>query len=285
MKRALWVILICAVVVLQTAIFAFFIVGGERLALGVMTIKVESDTPHVVLSFDTEIGMRDGTIRVLDMLEEHNITATFFVTGDFIEYYPNTTARLASSRHEFASHSYRHPDMTCLSEEEQRFMLTEQKVVAAEYGAEPVGFLAPYRLWDNTTAALLEEEGFRYDATYYCRNHALLPKPQVTPHPTSCSEYNWGGLNTETDYLLEDDYLFARRNMTSEKALEVLKGGFDYHAPRKDVTIIAFHPTERYGALDVLDDFVAYARSKGAVFVTHLQLEDMLESGQARLIS
>jgi len=285
MKRVWWGILIGAVVVVQVFIFLFFFIGVEHVPAGVMVIKTESDAPHIVLSFDTEIGMRNGTIRVLDMLEEQNITATFFVTGDFIEYYPNTTARLASSRHEFASHSYRHPDMTSLSEEEQRFMLTEQKAVAAEYGAKPVGFLAPYRLWDTTTATLLKEEGFVYDATYYCFNHALIPVPVVTPHPTSCSRYSWGDPDTESDYLLEDDYLFARKNMTSEMALEVLKDGFDYHAARQDVVIIAFHPTERYGALGMLDDFVAYAKSQGAVFVTHLQLEEMLVRGEARLIS
>ena len=257
---------------------------GVFQSYGVMVIETTTDHPVVVLSFDTEIGMRDSAVQVLDMLDRQDISATFFVTGDFIENYPNTTARLASSRHEFGSHSYRHPDMTNLTDAEQRFMITEQKAAAAKYGATPVGFLAPYRQWNGATEAILREEGFRYDATYYCFNNRELPTPQVTPHPTSCSRYHWDMPEKGETYLLEDDFLYGRKNMTSAQVLAVLKDGFDFHAPRGEVVIIAFHPTTRDDRISMLEEFVVYAKAQGAEFATHEQLEDMLESGQARLV-
>jgi peptidoglycan/xylan/chitin deacetylase (PgdA/CDA1 family) len=48
-------------------------------------------------------------LRIIDLLEQEHITATFFLTGKWVERYPDVTRRLAANpRFELANHTYGH---------------------------------------------------------------------------------------------------------------------------------------------------------------------------------
>ncbi len=48
------------------------------------------------------------TPRILDILKEYNIQATFFVLGSYVKKYPNITKRIADEGHIIANHTYSH---------------------------------------------------------------------------------------------------------------------------------------------------------------------------------
>ncbi len=50
--------------------------------------------------------------RILDLLAERGLTATFFLTGTFIRHYPEITRRIAREGHEVGNHTYDHPHLT-----------------------------------------------------------------------------------------------------------------------------------------------------------------------------
>lgn len=49
---------------------------------------VETDKPQIALSFDAAWGNED-TAKILEILRKHNVKVTFFMTGGWVEAYPD----------------------------------------------------------------------------------------------------------------------------------------------------------------------------------------------------
>ncbi len=67
------------------------------------------------LEYNKEISFEDqmeisirGTKHILDILDKHQVKATFFSTVIFAQNAPEVIKRLLSSGHELASHGYYH---------------------------------------------------------------------------------------------------------------------------------------------------------------------------------
>jgi peptidoglycan/xylan/chitin deacetylase (PgdA/CDA1 family) len=71
----------------------------------------------IALTFDDGPHPR-YTPKILSMLEEYGITATFFVVGENAVYYPEAMKLLAESGCEIGNHTYTHRNLSSLSKEE-----------------------------------------------------------------------------------------------------------------------------------------------------------------------
>jgi len=72
------------------------------------------DSAQIALTIDD--GPDPGhTPRILDILRDHAVKATFFVVGGAAEQYPNIVMRMKREGHEVGSHSYSHPYFQRLS--------------------------------------------------------------------------------------------------------------------------------------------------------------------------
>jgi peptidoglycan/xylan/chitin deacetylase (PgdA/CDA1 family) len=95
-------------------------------------------TPYqklVALTFD------DGpdplqTPRVLQILRQHKVTATFFVIGSKVDENPELTQQLAAEGHDLGNHTYHHYNMSTFNEEGVRFQVerTSQSIEKAVGG-------------------------------------------------------------------------------------------------------------------------------------------------------
>lgn len=70
--------------------------------------SVKTEDKKIALTFD------DGphptqTEEILSILDEYNITATFFVVGTNVEYYPDIVRLITENGHEIGNHTYSHP--------------------------------------------------------------------------------------------------------------------------------------------------------------------------------
>lgn len=54
----------------------------------------------------------NAAARILDLLSERGLTATFFLTGSFIKHYPDLTRRIIEEGHEVGNHTFDHPHLT-----------------------------------------------------------------------------------------------------------------------------------------------------------------------------
>ena len=69
---------------------------------------------EIYLTFD--VGYDNGNlIPILDILDNYNIRATFFITGDFVKRFPELVKKLSNSDHLICSHSWGHLNITKLS--------------------------------------------------------------------------------------------------------------------------------------------------------------------------
>lgn len=103
-----------------------------------------SDKKVIYLTFDC--GYENGnTAAILDALKKHNAKATFFVVGYFLETSPDLVKRMVAEGHTVGNHTYHHPDMSSISDEES--FAKELNDVAALYkeitGEEMVKYYRP----------------------------------------------------------------------------------------------------------------------------------------------
>ena len=131
-------------------------VGGRELPI----YCVETKEKKVALSFDAAWGNED-TQKIMKILEKHKVHVTFFMTGGWVEAYPEDVKALYEAGHDLGNHSENHKNMSQLSEEECRQEL--QKVhdkVKKLTGYDMFLFRPPYGDYDNEVITTARGMGY-----------------------------------------------------------------------------------------------------------------------------
>ena len=58
-----------------------------------------------------------NTAAILDALKKHNVHATFFLVGNYIETSPDLVKRMVAEGHTVGNHTFHHPDMSAISDQ------------------------------------------------------------------------------------------------------------------------------------------------------------------------
>ena len=121
---------------------------------------------------------RVGVRRILNLLSEYGIKATFFTPGANAITFSGLMEAIASGGHEIAHHGWMHEPPAGLEEAAERRAL-ERGIEALETttGVRPLGYRAPGCATSDNTVRLLLEYGFEYDSSlsgsdfepYWCR--------------------------------------------------------------------------------------------------------------------
>lgn len=121
---------------------------------------VQTDKPQVALSFDAAWGNED-TAQIMDILAKHNVKVTFFMTGGWVESFPEDVKYTASQGHDLGNHSENHKNMSQLSDEEIRSEL--QKVhdkVKTLTGQDMTLFRPPYGDYNDQVVTVSRDMGY-----------------------------------------------------------------------------------------------------------------------------
>ena len=136
---------------------------------------------------DQERRVEANTEKVLELLDRHGVTGTFFVLGWTAERHPDLVRRISAAGHEIACHSMRHPIVFELSEQQFRDDLRRCRDVLAAAGATDVqGYRAPsFTITPKVHHYLhiLREEGFSYDCSIFPVKHPRYGQPGSPRHP------------------------------------------------------------------------------------------------------
>ena len=110
---------------------------------------VDTKEPKIAISFDAAWG-KDDTSRILEILAKHNVHATFFMTGGWVDSYPDDVKAIYEGGHDLGNHSQNHKNMSQLSDTEIRneIMSVHEKVKALT-GYDMFLFRPPYGDYDN----------------------------------------------------------------------------------------------------------------------------------------
>lgn len=117
---------------------------------------------------DISRGLFAGTIgvrRILKLLKDHNITATWFIPGHSLDTFPEECAMIRDAGHEIGLHGYSHENPTNLSLEQQKDILdhTYKQLTKFCNGKPPRGSVAPWWETSKEGAELLLSYGIEYD--------------------------------------------------------------------------------------------------------------------------
>lgn len=124
--------------------------------------------------------------RILDLLDSHGVSATFFVLGWVAEHRPAVVREIARRGHEIGCHSYRHRLVYEMNAAEFRDD-TKRAMSAIEdaAGVTPRCYRAPsYSITSRSLWALdvLAECGFMYDSSIYPIAHDRYGIPGFSRH-------------------------------------------------------------------------------------------------------
>ncbi len=122
--------------------------------------SIKTSRPVIALTFD------DGphpelTPKLLDILRQKGVRATFFVIGSNVAKYPEIARRIVAEGHEIANHSYTHPALTKIGMARVNDEI-EKTCVAIEQatGRRPIAMRPPYgALNASVERSLLQDHG------------------------------------------------------------------------------------------------------------------------------
>jgi polysaccharide deacetylase family protein (PEP-CTERM system associated) len=142
-----------------------------------------------------------NTQRLLDLFEQFDAQATFFVLGWVAERYPQLVRDIAARGHEIACHGYSHQLVYEQSPEEFRDETIRSKSLLEDIsGAKVLGYrAASYSIVHKSLWALdiLVDIGFAYDSSIFPVRHDRygIPNAESIPHrmatPNGASIVEW----------------------------------------------------------------------------------------------
>ncbi|MDE0727260.1 MAG: polysaccharide deacetylase family protein [Alphaproteobacteria bacterium] len=107
-------------------------------------------------------GLKAGAPRIMKLLDDYKIQATFTAAAQALEKAPGLTQAIVDGGHEVCSHGWRWVHQYYMDEDKERdFIRKAVTSIEATTGSRPTGWLSRYLLTDNTRR-LLVEEGFTY---------------------------------------------------------------------------------------------------------------------------
>lgn len=120
---------------------------------GQKKIAITLDAGSTGVAFQKEIAA----------LDKYKVKITFFLTGRWALENPEYARYIATDNMEIANHTYSHPDLTTLSDEEVRQEISKgEQAITLVTGQTPRPFFRfPYGARDNRVMKLLNEQGYR----------------------------------------------------------------------------------------------------------------------------
>lgn len=166
MQRVSWRIqaLLCLSLLALSALYIGPLQAGATEVLAVKKVlpvySVERDDRVISVTFDASWG-GDKTMAILDLLDEYDAKATFFLVGIWVDKYPELVREIHSRGHEIGNHSDSHPYMTQISESKMRQELDGMSdKIEALIGERPTLFRPPYGDYNNKVVTVSRDEGY-----------------------------------------------------------------------------------------------------------------------------
>ncbi|URM93041.1 polysaccharide deacetylase [Actinomadura madurae] len=247
---------------------------GGAAAVVTLGFDVDAETPvlarggryasHAGTMSHQAYGPDVGLPRILGLLDEMEVPATFFVPGWVAERRPGLAASIVERGHEVAHHSYAHRPAASMTPEEERADFVRALEVFGEQGIEITGHRAA--LWEASwlTTELVAEYGLRYDSSLMGDDRPYLvgaAAGEIVELPVHWSLDDW----EQYAFLPEPDVGSVIES--PRKVLELWRAELDGMRHYRCLFNLCVHPflSGRPGRALALRQFIEYARECGDV--------------------
>lgn len=243
----------------------------------------------VLLSYDvdneTVMGLRNGQIsvgplsqgqyghrvalpRIVKLMDEENIPATFFFPAWSLKIAPGQADLIsASGQHEIAVHGWIHELNTELdAATEERLLIQARDEIEAITGKRPVGYRAPSWNHSPNTLSIVRKMGFLYESSlmHDDRPYELVQEGEAT-----------GLVELPVEWILDDAPLFNPRGnsyMNPRDVMQVWIDEFDKAWEEGTMFLLTMHPhvSGHRSRIVALEGLIDHIKSKpGVWFGTH----------------
>ena len=176
------------------------------------------------------------TLQLLEVLARHDVRATFFLVGRFVEQRPDIVRKIAEAGHDIGNHTWSHPYLIWATPVEARRQLERtSKVIEDVTGQRPALFRPPF--------------GGRRPGTF-----GLVRELGMTPVMWRVSTYDWEADSPE--FILNK----ARKGIRGGDVILMHDGGHTRMGVNRGHTIVA------------TDQLISEYKAKGYEFVSVSQM-------------
>lgn len=243
----------------------------------------------VLISFDvdneTVQGLRDGTVsvgplsqgeyghrvalpRVLRLLQQKNVPATFFFPAWSLKLAPEQAEMIQSAQmHEIAVHGWIHERNSELDEPTERRLLEDAVETVTEItGRRPVGYRAPSWNFSPNTLSIIRDLGFLYESSLMAddRPYELVQNGEPT-----------GVVELPVEWILDDAPLYnplGNAYSPPRDVMQVWIDEFDKAWEEGTMFLLTMHPhiSGHRSRIVALEGLLDHMKAKGGVwFATH----------------
>ncbi len=209
-------------------------------------------------------GPRVGVPRILALLAEYELPATFFVPGLTADRHPDAVEAILAAGHEVGHHSYAHVAPVDQSEDEERRDFERALAALARRGVEPVGYRCPGWEPSYRTPRLVAEHGLRYDSSLFDDDRAYVLETDagdLVELPVSWELDDW----EQYAYLPRPDVGTGLESPA--KVLDLWRSTLDAYRRHDLLYVLTCHPflSGRAGRIETLRALVEHALGHGDV--------------------
>ncbi len=144
----------------------------------------KTDEKVLYLTFDA--GYENGcTAKILDTLKKHEVSAAFFLVGNYIEKNADLVRRMVADGHIVGNHTMHHPDMSKITQENafRKELEDLEKLYKATVGSEmPKFYRPPQGIYSEENLKMAQKLGYKtvfWSLAYVDWNNDAQPTAQT----------------------------------------------------------------------------------------------------------
>jgi peptidoglycan-N-acetylglucosamine deacetylase len=244
----------------KTYVLLTFDIDGETL----WTSRDKINPIGPVMRSQGRYGPEVGLPRILKVLRRYDIPATFFVTGQVADYYPDHCRLVLDHGHEISHHNYYHEWPSKVEPEvERRDFERGLGAIRRLTGKTPAGYRAPGWEFSQLTFKLLIEHGIQYSSNMM---------DDEKPYAYTLEGQATGIVELPCSWILDDAAFFMygltynAPMSTPEHVLAQWKAEFNGLHDEEDgrVYVLTLHPQiiGRPSRMAILEELIQYIQSK-----------------------
>ncbi|HTI42175.1 MAG TPA: polysaccharide deacetylase [Vicinamibacterales bacterium] len=249
--------------------------NGARIAV-CLTFDVDNEllqraNPLPVPLSVGEYGATTAVPRILDLLDRHQVPATFFIPAMGAMLHPDMLSSILSRhRHEVGVHGWIHEFWPGIGDaaKEERMLTSDIDYLTKATGRRPVGVRAPSSGFSPHTFGFIRKAGFLYDSSLLAADepYDIVSNGQ----PSGVIELPIAEVSNDYVYYGET----ANGALPSPDAVfQIYKAEFDLAYQERTMFILTQHPHVggRRSRIVNLDRLITYIKSKGDVWFATME--------------
>jgi peptidoglycan/xylan/chitin deacetylase (PgdA/CDA1 family) len=221
-----------------------------------------------------QYGNRQGVPRILQILSNHQVKASFFVPAVTALLYPDEQRRVVAEGHEVGIHGWiheRNSELPYTNEKDLQFRSAD--VLEKVTGTRPVGIRTPSWDFSPNTLAITREMGLLYDSSLMADVDCY--ELELNGEPTGVVELPVEWIRDDAVYFNMVRFANLRPYTPPEAVFDIFKREFDAAFREGGIFQLTMHPhiSGYRSRIWILDELIRYMRSNAGVwFATHAEI-------------